>query len=253
MDDDSHSRFRKVEKPRERLADKPAPLASPGRFGKAPPPPVATALDEPAPGRHERFRQQQRPLEEVPEVAEAEPPGSQPFQRCVSCEADSSRFAQRCQNCGFRLDTPEQRAFNEWVWTRRRDEDARTDAALAEMNEAREASAEALARTQRELGEQLAREVAARERDRLSWMADDDGHGQGAGRRETPGLRLLRNIPSTRARLIVAIALFGIGCVFAYVFVRGTGMGRVAAIAFFYAMISLFTPGGVRRRRWFRR
>src|SRR5436305_2725867 len=56
------------------------------------------------------------------ETAETEPQ-AQPFRRCAVCEADNSRFAERCQNCGVALTTPEQRAYNEALWQKRQAEE----------------------------------------------------------------------------------------------------------------------------------
>jgi hypothetical protein len=249
VDDSFSSRFKKLEKARDAQKAAPTPLASPGRFGKDAPPAPAEDLPKPAEALS-RFRPATPlpPGEEMP-VADAEPEGTQPFQRCAVCETDSTRFAQSCANCGARLDTPEQRAFNERVWAQHREENARTDAELAKIQRDT-AGDETLARSQRQLGEMLARQVGERERARLSWMGDDPDPGvEGAGRRETPGLRLLRLIPSTRARLLVAIGLGLIGLVFAYVFFTGSIGARAAAAVFFYLIITLFVPGGRRRRR----
>jgi hypothetical protein len=270
-------RFLKLEKPRDSAGPK-TPLASPGRFGPAGAPPTETAREQ-APDGLDRFRApsdrrahppRPAPGAPLPEVApstpstqfggpsdapvgfaDEEPAGAQPFQRCAHCEADSNRFAERCQNCGANFDTPEQRVFNERLWAQRVEETRQIEAELAEQHRLK-AEAQQLAESQRAMGEQLAREVYQREQARLHWMEPGPHEEEGAGRRETPGLKLLRLIPNTRVRLTVAIALFGVGLIFAWVFISaGENLARRAvAGAFFWAMIFLFVPGGRRRRRW---
>jgi hypothetical protein len=94
-------------------------------------------------------------------------PGERPFTRCAACGMDHSLLARECAGCGAPLDTDAQRAFNEALWARRREEAAREEAAAAERRAARaEADAE-LARARRAMGEALAREVGDRERRRL--------------------------------------------------------------------------------------
>ena len=249
-----HSRFRKLEKPRAGTDAKPTPLASPGRFGDRPPhdaaaPEVPAGSGEP-PSRSPYLGPLAQ-LESVP-IAEPEPAEAQPFIRCSVCETDASRFAKRCPNCGTLLDTPDQRRFNDRLWSQRLEEKKQSDREVSELRE-RGAAANLDADQQRKLGEQLAREVYEREHARLGWM--DEGRGQ-ADRRETPGLRLLRLIPSTRLRLLVALCLFGLGCIFAYSFVRADSIpGRLPAMLFFWAVIALFVPGrgGRGRRPWWSR
>jgi len=269
-----HSRFRRLEKPRAETDARQTPLASPGRFGDRPPRDAGdqegSAGTDPRPAGHgdpnaagpsgagplDRFRDpaaQPGPpylgplaqLESVP-LAEPEPAEAQPFIRCSLCETDASRFAKRCPNCGTLLDTPDQRFFNDRLWSKRLEEKKQSDQEVSELRE-RGAAANLDADQQRRLGEQLAREVYEREHARLGWM--DEGRGQ-EGRRETPGLRLLRLIPSTRLRLLVALCLFGLGCFFAYSFVRADSLpGRLPSMLFFWAVIALFVPGRSPRRR----
>jgi hypothetical protein len=61
----------------------------------------------------------------------------QPFVRCARCGADSTIHATICSNCSAKLDTAEQRAFNEQVWDAQRQRNERERAALAQMAEAR--------------------------------------------------------------------------------------------------------------------
>lgn len=109
------------------------------------------------------------------EIAEEEP-DTRVFLRCAVCEAENGRFAERCMNCGTALDTPEQRAYNDALWAKRR---------AAEQAAARPPPVDPAGN--RALGEDLARAVADREAERLSWMA--------AGRGPSVGIRILAALP----------------------------------------------------------
>ena len=268
MADDS--RFRRLEKPRTGKDGRSTPLSSPGRF-EGTPPTSAQRDDEPAAQRDEepaapragldRFREGPRQpmgssipppprsleafskLEPVP-TAEPEPADSQPFVRCALCETDASRFAKRCPNCGTLLDTPDQRVFNDRLWSQRLAEKKQSDQEVSELRR-RGAAAGLSADEQRRLGEQLAREVFEREHARLGWMDEvprSDLHAR-------PGLRLLRLIPSLKLQAVVACLLVFLGCYFAWsLFREGPMLGRVPALAFFAAAFALFGPGRGRRR-----
>ncbi|TMA22341.1 MAG: hypothetical protein E6J62_21840 [Deltaproteobacteria bacterium] len=108
------------------------------------------------------------------EIAE-QAPEAQPFLRCAICEADNSRFAEKCMNCGAPLTTDEQRTYNEALWAARR----------AEQAAARPPPIDP--KGNRALGEELARAVANREEERVSWMA-----GQ---RNSSAGMRILAALP----------------------------------------------------------
>ena len=108
------------------------------------------------------------------EIAELAPE-AQPFLRCAICEADNSRFAEKCMNCGAPLTTDEQRTYNEALWAARR----------AEQAAARPPPIDP--KGNRALGEELARAVANREEERVSWMA-----GQ---RNSSAGMRILAALP----------------------------------------------------------
>lgn len=121
-----------------------------------------TALEEAAPlpevrtPPSGRFAPSELPLE-LDRDGEA-----QPFVRCQACGRDSQRGTVRCA-CGARLDTPEAAAFNASLWTELQDQRS------AESAERHRALGVDLADAQRDaerraLGEQLAREVAERER-----------------------------------------------------------------------------------------
>ena len=102
------------------------------------------------------------PEADQPAVLEAYDAG-QPFVRCVSCGADSSRHSTVCAHCEARLDTAENRTFNERLW--------------AEATAARQRESEELRRLQKlrqgesEMGapvSQGAAELAARARAQLA-------------------------------------------------------------------------------------
>ncbi len=65
------------------------------------------------------------------------PVRGQPFIRCTRCGADNTIHAEACVNCSARLDTAEQRAFNEKVWDAQTRRNEREKAALADMAQAR--------------------------------------------------------------------------------------------------------------------
>ncbi len=119
------------------------------------------------------------------ELVEADA-GERPFTRCMRCGMDHNVFATECTGCGASLDTEDQRAFNEQLWMRRQQDAAREAAAAAERRELQARAEAELAASRRAMGEELAREVARRERERLG----AEGIGRGWG---VPGeLRLER-------------------------------------------------------------
>src|SRR5205807_1176749 len=124
-----------------------------------------------------------------------------PFLRCPRCEADNTRYADRCVNCQAPLVGDDVRAWNERLWAERQAQRAREHAARQESRSEQE-----LLQQNRMLGEALAREVGERERARLSWW------WSGGLRDPTPiGVRLLGMLPTTRARIVagaVAAASF---------------------------------------------
>jgi hypothetical protein len=201
-------------------------LEQPRRPGDAPPHEVATK---------ERFTG----VGEPSGIALSHDVGEQPFLRCPRCEADNTRYAERCFNCQADLRGEEVRAWNEQLWARRQEEVAR------EVVTARE-SEEELRRQNRMLGEALAREVGQRERARLSWTT-------GAGGDFTPvGIRLLWLLPTTRARVwagaAAVAAFFASGTV--AVTARGHPLAQVAGAAVALLLLVLFTPNARYRRWW---
>jgi uncharacterized membrane protein len=274
MPDDRRRRFLQIERPRgtgddapdqspdtdARFAavEEPGPRARPGGPGTQPggPPASRPAAVRPEPSvaasHTARFRPAaERPLE-VDDLGEA----SQPFIRCCRCETDSSRFVARCTTCGAELDTDEQRAFNARLWEARQAEAG----AEAEARTAREAALEQdrvdEARARRELAEEMAREVGRRERSRL----DGEGFGEptfgppssrgwgswgsGSGAPGLPiGFRLLGLIQDPTWRVVAGVAAVALA---AGLFLFHPTAGLVAAAL----LVSLLTPGGWRRRRW---
>jgi hypothetical protein len=274
MADDRRRRFSQIERPRAPGGD--APDLTPGtdvRFGAveertAPPPaeerpapaPGDPLAGPPAPpvarGHTDRFRAAAEAPLEVDDHAES----SQPFTRCCRCETDHSRYAVRCTVCGEPLDGDEQRRFNERLWAERRaqaGEEARAAAAHEEaLSQAR--LEEGAAR--RALAEEMAREVGQQERRRLSrdgfgeptfgppsgwgdgttWGEAGPGVGGLPGGRPI-GFRLLALLPPG---LRVAAGL-GAVALAAGLFLFKPGVGLAAGVL----LVSLFTPGGWRRRR----
>jgi hypothetical protein len=163
--------------------------------------------------------------------------GEQPFLRCPRCEADSTRFAERCQNCHAPLTGEDVRAWNEQFWAARRAAD------VVKAEDAKPLTPEA----QRLLGEAIAREVGERERARLSGWFADTVHDS-----TPPGVRLLAMLPTRRARVTVgavAIAAFLAGALAALGGSHPPAM-RGAGLVVSMLLLLLFTPNLPRRRRW---
>src|SRR5436305_14588560 len=94
-------RFLKLERARP-AADTRAPLATEHRFEPEAAPPAEAEI--------ERLRDLRREQFASGIETDQKDPAEQPFRQCAVCEADNSRFAERCMNCGANLSTPEQRA-----------------------------------------------------------------------------------------------------------------------------------------------
>ncbi len=167
-------RFLRIERPRAERADEDAPspdtaerIENVRRPGPAPAAPRSSGADL------DRFAPEPEPGLELVEAGD----GERPFTRCMRCGMDHSVFATECSGCGASLDTEAQRDFNERLWAKRQEEAAREARAEAERRElAARADAE-LAVSRRAMGEELAREVGRRERERL----DRDGVADGWG------------------------------------------------------------------------
>ena len=216
------TRFLNLEK-RRKAGDEPAhEVMTPGRF--TPPAGAGHPAETPhgvvTPGRFE-----------PPGLQLSPDHGEQPFLRCPSCEADDSRFAVRCSNCGTRLDTEAVRLFNEQLWAQRHAEAEASKVAEADHQKA-------LAVDQRALGEAIAREVAEREQARL-------------GGNSTPlGVRWLARLDESQ-RLPVAIGAVALFTVSALVALLATRHPLLRTLGFGTAVLlmSLFLPNR-RRRFW---
>ena len=171
--------------------------------------------------------------------------GEQPFLRCPRCEADNTRFAQRCINCSAPLGDEEARAFNERLWAERKAVRVQEEVA----HQQKRLSEAELVQQNRMLGEALAREVGERERERLggfSW-------GSGGYSDATPiGIRLLSLLPSTQSRIIA-----GAGAAVTFIAAAGLALGghghprlQLAGFIVGLLLLLLFTPNMPRRRRW---
>ena len=101
--------------------------------------------------------------------------GERPFTRCMRCGMDHNVFATECSGCHASLDTVPQREFNERLWAARQAEAAREAAAEAARRELQARDGADAADSRRALGEELAREVGARERARLDAELGDGG------------------------------------------------------------------------------
>jgi hypothetical protein len=137
-------RFEGVERPGPRPGPPSASGAELGRFGPDPEPRI--------------------------ELVEADA-ADRPFTRCMRCGMDHNVFACECAGCGASLDTGPQREFNERLWASRREEAARDDAAGAERRALAGRAEAELSAARRAMGEELAREVARRERRRVGVAA----------------------------------------------------------------------------------
>lgn len=250
-------RFRNIERARPPGSEA-APAEVPERFRRVEGP--GGPEGEPAvPGSAtDRFRP---PLERPLEVAEPAE-GEQPFRRCARCEADSARFADVCQNCGADLRTPEQEAFNQRLWARRRAEAAEEARALAERAAERERLAAEEKRARQALAVEMARMEAERVEGELdrAWGRERRGRwrgwGQGAGSTDGPSgaplaLRLLSAIRSPVLRVAVALMAVAVPVLLLVLGRRGGGT-RLAGVLALLALVALVTPPGwrFRRRRW---
>jgi hypothetical protein len=162
--------------------------------------------------------------------------GEQPFLRCPACEADNNKQAEKCFNCQRPLLGDEVRAWNAAFWQRRKLEPpADASAAAAPLSD-----------ETRRLAEQLAAQVAERERARLwSWKSADARDSM------LPGLRLLGLIADGDKRMLATLAAGATFLVAALVAVTATQhpllRGMAAAIA--VLLLALFVPS-TRGPRW---
>lgn len=241
-------RFLKLERARPGGSGAPDPLPDDDRFEGMGAPPSPTPMP-PAPrpsippSSTDRFRP---PVERPLETAE-ERKGAQPFTRCMDCHMDNTVYAATCQNCAAELDTPAQRAFNERLWAKRQEEADGERKATAEREKARQEQAAEQARMRREVAEEMAR----RERDRVDGELPDGPFGQGPVARpgaDTPGMRLLRMLPSLWLRIAAACVAIGVPML---LLLFGRGQVQMVGMMLLGLVIALFSPGRRRRyRRW---
>jgi hypothetical protein len=140
----------------------------------------------------------------------------QPFVRCGQCETDGPRGSTQCRTCGANLQTPEQRAFNQQLWTNRRQEQEREKQELAQhahephVGTHRGPLADdslTLEAQQRALGEALAAEVKERESTRLGWMATPRNNLRSLDARSSFAMSLLEMISDPFQRFLSSLGL----------------------------------------------
>ena len=257
---DRFRRFRNIERPR-RPEDEPPQAGPSGRFQRVEGPGGAGTGEPRIPASAtDRFRP---PVERPLEVAEPVE-GVQPFRRCARCEMDNARFAEACQNCGADLRTPEQEAFNERLWARRREEAAEEARVLAE----RAAERERLAEEERKARVAMATEMARMEADRVEgelgraegrerwgrgWGRDpgfpyDPDEPWGGPPRAPVGLRWLRAIRNPLLRIAVIVVAVAVPVLLFVLGARG-GSARFAGLMILVVLLGLLSPPRWRYRR----
>jgi len=176
------------------------------------------------PGTRERFEAEgtDRPIGIAPRAAD-----EQPFERCARCQADNERQRPQCRHCGNVLGTSAQRAYNAELWSRLQREKAAREAAAARGDHA-EGPAPATWSLDGARHEMFDAFATVRSQQRIV---------------EPPGIALLRQIPSRRARVGVVLGL--IGFTVTLFVIAGPGF---APMAWTIAVVSLFTARGRRRR-----
>jgi hypothetical protein len=165
------------------------------------------------------LQEQRRAQLESGLVLDLHPDDEQPFVRCGQCETDGLRGSTQCQTCGADLQTPEQRAFNQQLWTNRRIEQEREKQAMAEHAAEPHAGTKhgALAddslnlqAQQRELGLALAAEVKERESARLGWMARPRNGLRNLDSRSSLARSLLERVPDPLLRFLGGLGLLAL-------------------------------------------
>jgi len=248
-------RFERLERPRQGGPDGDERPSTEERFedlgaGNRPDPPahpVPAGAPAPAPSAGDRFAPPRPRPPELEERSDEE----QPFQRCMRCETDSSRYARTCTTCGEELHTEAQRAYNEKLWAARQKERDELDQANAGRREAQARAEVEVAEARRLAATEMARQVGERERWRIEsrdpWGGVPPYDPDDPYRRDpTPvGVRLLRAIQSPTWRL-VAIGGLVLLVVVAALFVR---LFPPLLILLVSVLVGLFAP----RRRFGRR
>ncbi len=240
-------RFLNLERPRRQAPEAPAPPAE-ARFDRMEPPgEPLPAAGEPA-AALDRFR---APPEHPLELAEP-PAGSQPFVRCARCETDNSLYAASCAGCQADLGTDEQRLFNERLWAARREEAALQESDLADRERQRQRIAAEELEARRQLAVEMARLEAEKVRERLgesSWGGMGGGWSRDGGGWTPLGLRLLRLIPSPRARLVVGGAALVLPVLLLVAAPSGSWL-RLAGALLLFLLLVLLAPNAVFREPW---
>jgi hypothetical protein len=217
------SRFLHLERSRgdRPKSEEPSRLQSGGRFeamaerGEAP---QGAAVPE---THLERFRG------EAPLAFADAPQGEEYFPRCARCESENGRYHQACPVCGADLNTPEQREYNE---RHRQDRQAHE-----------RTQAQALEQSRRQIEAQQKEEMAQRIELMEQLRSDPWGERQGEGlfNPVSPGLWLLRLIPSNRVRWGVGVGLFLLPFLVARLVPRE---GRIVAFILGLVLVILFVP-----------
>lgn len=181
--------------------------------------------------------------------------GEQPFLRCPRCEADNTRYAERCFNCQASLAGEAVREWNAQLWAARKAAEASAAGAQRVFGDATapgdahrllgEAIAQAPVDAQRLLGEAIAQQVLERERARSWWWPRPVD--------PTPiAIQLLRLLPSDSARWIagcIAAATFSIAALIAFT-ARQHPQLRLGGFIVSALLVLLFSPNLPSRRRW---
>jgi len=227
------SRFLHLEKDRgERGKSEPTSrLQGPERFEERTERRELPSMDVPE-AHLERFKAQPPVALEAPaEAAEKDAP----FPRCVVCESENGRYAQRCQLCGADLGTARQHEYNErhrraWHEERQRRREALRTDTLQQLGAERREEAERHAVLLEKLRE---------EEHRASRWTRSPRH-----RALVP--LLLGRIRSAPVRWLAVAAWFGVAL---RLILDETGRTRLAGVFMVFAFIVLCVPGAGDRKR----
>jgi hypothetical protein len=204
------------------------------------------------------LQEQRRAQLESGLVLDPHPDDEQPFVRCGQCETDGLRGATQCRTCGADLQTPEQRAFNQQLWTNRRQEREREKQELAQhaqeiAQHAHEphvgtlrgpladdsSSAEA---QQRALGQALAAEVKERESMRLGWMAQPRNSLRNLDSRSSFARSLLERVPDPLLRFLASLGLLALASGFLWELFFRPDQSHPVAWGGLVLLVFLFLP-----------
>jgi ribosomal protein L37E len=238
-------RFLRIERPRsERPGDVDPSPDTAERFGdiERPGPPAGAPRSSGA--DMDRFGPDPEPRIELLETAATD----RPFTRCMRCGMDHNVFATECSGCGASLDTEPQRDFNERLWAKRQEEAAREGRAEAERRALAGRAEAELAASRRAMGDELAREVGRRERQRLGMEGGLGDRSGGLGDDGAPlGWKLLRALPDRRWQAgAIAAAVAAVGGLVLF----GRAGHPLALFAAMLLVVVLAAPRSRVRRRW---